>query len=164
MGFHGHEIVMEGVAPATPQSPRSDDPGSDPMAERGPDLWREVHCWALSTDRKDVSRWLARFEIRIGCGECRRHWQAILNGQPPEISSNETLFAWSVHMHNAVNRQLNKPEMAVDAARTFWTDTRCRQTLTAVGASSDQPPRRKGPCAGCGGNKTATQSKKEARR
>jgi len=137
---------------------------SDKLLERGPDLWSELHCWALTTDRKDIRRWLARFETRIGCGECRRHWQTLVNQQPPDDSSNETLFAWSVRLHNSVNQQLNKPEMPVEAARSLWTDRRCRQTDGAGSGSSARRSPRKGRCAGCGGTKAATQPKKEVRR
>jgi hypothetical protein len=126
---------------------------SDKLLQRGPGLWCELHRWALTTDRKDAARWLARFEARIGCGDCRRHWQAILQEQPPDLESNEMLFVWSVDMHNAINRTLNRSEMTVDEAKSYWTNRRCRQSLAARNGIPSQRITAKAGCRGCGGNK-----------
>jgi len=129
---------------------RVEHKAGDWWLERGPRLWCELHRWALTTDRTDVNRWLARFATRIGCGDCRRHWEALMREQPPDFSTNKALFDWTVRMHNAVNRRLNKAEMGVDAAEHYWTDRPCRETDAArVGSSRTAPSR--APCRGCGG-------------
>jgi hypothetical protein len=132
---------------------------SGKLLQRGPELWCELHCWALSTDRKNALRWLLRFETRIGCGECRLHWQALMQQEPPDFSSNEALFAWSVRMHNAVNRLLDKPEMAVDAARSHWTSQSGCGSAAASGRNSGRSTAGRSGCAGCGGKRRAQLKK-----
>ena len=116
---------------------------SDEWLKRVPELWGEVHRWALTANlQKEPHRWLARFATRIGCGECREHWEAYLAEFPPDFSSNEALFAWTVAAHNAVNRRLGKPEMTVEAARAYWT-TRKAQPIKSGSAAPCIPCREK---------------------
>ena len=133
------------------------DDAPDRLVTRGPELWCELHRWALTSDRSGALRWLARFETRIGCGDCRRHWQALVCEQPPDFASSETLFAWSVRMHNAVNRRLNKPEISVNAAAAYWRDRQCREAVAGHGEEFGRRSQPASPCRGCGGKK-ATQS------
>ena len=92
----------------------------DRWAVKGPQLWRELHRWALTTDRKEPMRWLDQFAKRIGCGECKLHWLKLVRQQPPDASSNDALFAWSVRVHNTVNRHLGKAELTLEAAAGYW--------------------------------------------
>ena len=132
----------------------------DKLSTRGPELWCELHHWALTSHstQNDAIRWLARFEARIGCGDCRRHWQKLLTEHPPDVESNEDLFAWSVAMHNAINRALNKPEMTMDEAKSYWIDRRCRQSLAGRNGNPGQRITTKGGCRGCGGNKAVASN------
>jgi hypothetical protein len=66
---------------------------------------------------QDDTAWLAGFTRRVPCGDCRRHWQAHLAGNPPDWAN---YFAWSVTAHNAVNLLLGKPEMPLASARMHY--------------------------------------------
>ncbi|HUB24117.1 MAG TPA: ERV1/ALR-related protein, partial [Tepidisphaeraceae bacterium] len=98
-----------------PQRPPQQDPPAN-----GPQLWADLHQWALTTDLSDVVQWLARFAARVPCGECRRHWLAAVANSPPLLESREKLFAWTVDLHNVVNRRLGKPPMSLADARRRW--------------------------------------------
>lgn len=131
---------------------------TDELLLRGPQLWRELHHWALTTDRRDAPRWLVRFATRIGCGECRREWETLVTEHPPDCSSNEALFAWSVAAHNAVNRRLGKPEMSLEAAEVYWKDRRSRDAVAdrhQKSVGNTKHVRSASPCAGCGGKRAA---------
>ena len=149
----------------TALSNQLDSNGPDRLSIRGPVLWGELHRWALTTDRKVVSRWLTRFAARIGCGECRRHWEALVTQMPADLSSNAALFAWSVTMHNAINMRLGKPEMTVDAAQVRWKD-RPPEVVPPVRrrtVNGQTTARIRTGCRGCGG-KVATESASEGLR
>jgi hypothetical protein len=82
-------------------------------------MWAELHRRGLTYngDQKAELAWLEAFTARIGCGTCRQHWRELLTRTPPDLSSPEACFAWTVHAHNAVSRQLGKREWTLDEAR-----------------------------------------------
>jgi len=86
-------------------------------------IWGELHRHTLLPDAIDPGReavWLTKFALRIGCAECLFEWVRLLDANPPDFSSRDGYFAWSVLVHNLVNRKLGKPEMAVEEARARW--------------------------------------------
>ena len=42
------------------------------------------------------------------CGECAGHFQKILEKFPPQVSTRSTAAAWACHVHNEVNKSLEK--------------------------------------------------------
>lgn len=85
---------------------------------QGPALWGKLHRFALRRPTEARARkWLKGFERRISCGECRKHWGAVLKATPPDFAD---LFAWSVAAHDAVNAMLGKPAFGVEAARRVY--------------------------------------------
>lgn len=89
-----------------------------------PATWAELHTRALRREGREVrddSRWLGVFGIRIqGRCECRKNWTDELKRLPPDYSN---YFAWTVAIHNAVNRlpHLNKPELGLEEAHQIWS-------------------------------------------
>lgn len=41
-------------------------------------------------------------------GECAGHFRQILNQFPPQVSSRSSAAAWACHVHNEVNKSLQK--------------------------------------------------------
>lgn len=41
-------------------------------------------------------------------GECAGHFRTILDKYPPQVSSRSAAAAWGCHVHNEVNKSLNK--------------------------------------------------------
>ncbi|MCJ1235531.1 hypothetical protein MMC14_003500 [Varicellaria rhodocarpa] len=42
------------------------------------------------------------------CGECASHFRAILTKFPPQVKTRSTAAAWACHVHNEVNKSLQK--------------------------------------------------------
>lgn len=89
------------------------------------ELWRELHERALSfvgrNDSTFINAWankLPRFTMQK-C-KCREFWKAWRAGHPPDFSSREAYFAWTVACHNAVNSKLGKKEWTVAEAKKVW--------------------------------------------
>lgn len=81
-------------------------------------LWSALHRRALAVPAGESdAAWLAGFRQAIPCGDCRKHWDAMLAATPPDWSA---YFAWTVARHNEVNRRLGKPEMGLEEALQRW--------------------------------------------
>lgn len=91
--------------------------------EEGPKKWAELHqrSWTIKTivPGKETE-WLEKFERTIPCGECKAHWHQVVVENPPDFSSHEAYFRWTVDCHNLVNRSLGKPLMSYEDAETIW--------------------------------------------
>lgn len=94
-------------------------PEADP-SDRFHRLWAELHArpWRMGSPEHEAD-WLAAFSRRVPCGTCQQHWVEILTATPPDFSSTDAYFAWTVAVHNAVNRRLGKPEIDVARARAI---------------------------------------------
>lgn len=93
---------------------------ADQMRDHGPKLWAALHRRPSQYTPTNDAAWLADFERRLGCPECVNHWRSILADLPPDTVSPARYFAWTVHVHNRVNRQLAKRELALHEARELW--------------------------------------------
>lgn len=82
--------------------------------------WHKLHCFPFSDDWGCQSRcqWWKNWQEtipNIGC-DCRKHWKAFVEQNPPSFASREAFFAWTVYAHNQVNKRLGKPELSIEAA------------------------------------------------
>lgn len=94
--------------------------------EWGPPLWRRFHAFAAQYDplvvpQKDVRMWYRDFANSVPCLSCQTKYRAILESTyqltDEILSSRETLFEWTVTVHNAVNMFLHKPLMTLEEAK-----------------------------------------------
>lgn len=93
---------------------------------KGVATWAELHLRYLRHDGSDDAKWLMEdFTRRIprrNCA-CMRHWLELLKTNPPRWAE---AFVWSVEVHNAVNRRiereqgLKRPCLSVAEARERW--------------------------------------------
>jgi hypothetical protein len=111
----------------------------------GPPFWRTIHFVALGYPRRptreDAAAYRAFFEgigSVIPCKVCAVHYSTNIKRMPVAnaIGSPESLFQWTVAMHNLVNTQQGKPVLSPDVARAML--------LTETGEG-----RRMGAKAGC---------------
>ena len=95
----------------------------------GPYMWGAIHLISLgapdqidSATKNAYSMFFQQLPYILPCASCARHLQENLANSPVEshLQGKETLFAWSVQLHNTVNRQLGKSEMTLDKAREHW--------------------------------------------
>lgn len=88
-------------------------------------LWKELHLHALLMTAPPVpvvegiwvGRWLAKLG---GCSACLNDAAAWISANPPDVSSSEALFAWSVSLHNYVNRKIGKAEWTLPEAISHY--------------------------------------------
>lgn len=87
-------------------------------------LWLLLHSYAhalpdgpLSPDQAAHARaWLSSFDeaVRLasaGSCPCHQHWAAIRTANPPDLSTRQTFYWWTVHVHDQVNARLGKPRV-----------------------------------------------------
>lgn len=86
--------------------------GAEKPEQWGPRKWRTLHRrpWSPRFNPDTEPRWLHRFALTIPCGECRAHFDALLDARPPQMQSARAYHDWTVAIHNDVNRMLGKPE------------------------------------------------------
>ncbi|MEO6846254.1 MAG: ERV1/ALR-related protein [Chthoniobacterales bacterium] len=77
----------------------------------GPRLWSELHTSAREwdqnkTDMSDIITYLENFANHIPCTDCRKHWDAAIAAHPLDETNYS---AWTVTIHNFINRILGKP-------------------------------------------------------
>jgi len=75
-------------------------------------LWEELHQ-KNNADAKWLSKWVKKIP-QFGCA-CRESFQLILREFPPRF---DDWFTWTVDVHNAVNRKLNRKEWTLEEAAT----------------------------------------------
>lgn len=98
----------------------------------GPHVWAAIHLICLGAPESftgsDTSGYRAFFTNLasiLPCEACREHLRQNLKETSIEAAlsgGRESLFKWSVQLHNTVNGQLGKPILPYDQAKAFWTD------------------------------------------
>ena len=83
--------------------------------EQSRELWEELHL-KKGADAKWLAGWVKRIP-KFGCA-CRKGFELILREIPPRF---DDWFAWTVEVHNAVNRKLGRKEWTLDEAVARWT-------------------------------------------
>lgn len=95
----------------------------------GPALWKAFHLVALGypsepthDNAETYKKFYTSFGTVIPCCKCRDNYQRHFIELPIEqgLGSKDDLFAWTVAMHNVVNRETNKPLVAVDVAKSSY--------------------------------------------
>ena len=53
-------------------------------------------------------------------GECASHFRALLEKFPPQVATRSVAAVWACHVHNEVNKSLNKPEFDCSKIGDFY--------------------------------------------
>lgn len=84
-------------------------------AELGRATWKYLHTvMARFPDKptEDESNalktYIHLFQRLYPCGECAEHFGEIIKKFPPQVSSRSAAAVWACHVHNEVNKSLNK--------------------------------------------------------
>lgn len=93
-------------------------------------LWSSIHYIALGypvnpteTEKKNYKEFLLNLWKVIPCQSCAIHYKENIKEQPildEDLENTETLFKWTVDIHNKVNKQLGKKKMTVEDARKMY--------------------------------------------
>jgi hypothetical protein len=85
--------------------------------------WEKLHKYPIEYKddwaEEKAKLWFTQWEINIpniSCS-CRRHWFEHKKKKPPNFSSPEDFFKWSVTIHNMVNIMLDKPIVSLEEAQ-----------------------------------------------
>lgn len=84
-------------------------------AELGRATWKYFHTVMArfpdkpTTDESEALKsYIHLFQRLYPCGECSEHFRQILDKFPPQTSSRSAAAVWACHVHNEVNKSLDK--------------------------------------------------------
>jgi Erv1 / Alr family len=88
----------------------------------GPNLWGTLHLLCLTGSI--TPEFVEEFAKVIPCPSCAGHFSTLISQSPlPNSQDPDTLFEWSVEIHNLVNKRIGKKVVTVDEARQHWTSS-----------------------------------------
>jgi hypothetical protein len=85
----------------------------------GKEGWRFIHFVAVTYQPSKKEEYLKFFQNLpeiLPCPVCGEHFKHNMAKLPPRMDSNQTLFEWSVDMHNLVNKENGKKIYTYDQA------------------------------------------------
>lgn len=94
------------------------------MKDLGPKKWAELHRRPFEVAVLPDWDWLIKFGQSIPCGDCKRKWLELVRQTPPDFSTVDGYFNWTVDRHNEVNRLLDKLVITYERARQIWCTKR----------------------------------------
>ena len=88
--------------------------------------WHAIHYVALGypdapteQDTRIYNEFFSSLGYVLPCKLCTGHYADHVVKYPISLTNRESLFKWTVDIHNSVNRSLGKKEFTVDEARTY---------------------------------------------
>lgn len=106
-------------------------------AELGRATWKYFHTVMArfpdkpTTDESAALKsYIHLFQRLYPCGECSEHFRQILDKFPPQTSSRSAAAVWACHVHNEVNKSLNKDIFDCSNIGDFY-DCGCAEDGTA---------------------------------
>jgi FAD-linked sulfhydryl oxidase len=113
-------------------------------AELGNAAWKVLHTTMAkfpdkptSDDSQALKSYVHLFARLYPCGECARHFQQILKKFPPQAGSRNAAAAWACHVHNEVNKSLDKEEFDCSKIGDFY-DCGCADDDPAKGSAKER--------------------------
>lgn len=93
----------------------------------GKHMWASIHFVALAypdvpteTDKNTFHAFYTNLYKVLPCNTCREHLKETLDNQHPLhanfLKNKESLFKWTVDLHNIVNKRLKKKVLTLDEA------------------------------------------------
>jgi hypothetical protein len=85
----------------------------------GKEGWRFIHFVAVTYDPSKKEAYLNFFQNLpkiLPCPVCGEHFKENMAKMPPRMESNQTVFEWTVDMHNLVNKENGKKIYTYDQA------------------------------------------------
>jgi hypothetical protein len=59
----------------------------------------------------------------LPCLDCQNHYKKMFIDYPPVMINKDTLFKWTVDIHNKVNERIGKKTVTVEEAYNIWMNT-----------------------------------------
>lgn len=98
---------------------------TDPKAW-GPAAWRTIHAFALQADKQGrqgyetFKNFLGNTSHMLPCEACQKHMNDYIFRMRTQYGA-QSMFEYTVHFHNDVNKRLGKPIMSLEQARSLWS-------------------------------------------
>ena len=96
----------------------------------GPYLWFFIHTLCLEypsnpteNDRKKIKQFFLNLGNIIPCEQCSKHYSQNLgsiSNIDNALNNSDSLFNWSVELHNSVNKMLGKKTWSNDEAMSYY--------------------------------------------
>lgn len=105
----------------------------------GPHVWAAIHLICLGapetfsgSDSSGYRAFFTNLASILPCEKCQEHLRQNLKEASLEAAlsgGRDSLFRWSVQLHNMVNSQLGKAIIPYEEARAFWDKVATGETL-----------------------------------
>lgn len=94
--------------------------------------WTSIHFCALGYPKNPSNKIKQNFKIYFNdilpeilpCESCRTHLRKTLQSEHPitdnDLKNKDTLFKWTVDLHNIVNQRLHKPIISLETALSIY--------------------------------------------
>jgi hypothetical protein len=95
----------------------------------GPKLWFVIHTFALNypdnptyEDRRVMEEFFNNLKYSIPCHKCRIHYRQNLQNNPiiSYLDNKQSLFKYTVDLHNLVNKSLGKKIYSYDEVTSIY--------------------------------------------
>jgi len=60
----------------------------------------------------------------IPCKKCSKHYKEYILNNPPNLENKDSLFKWTIDIHNNVNKILNKDIITYEEAYDIWLNNK----------------------------------------
>ncbi|KAN0066472.1 hypothetical protein ACQY0O_000566 [Thecaphora frezii] len=114
-------------------------------AALGRSTWHFLHTMTLrfpdkptKEQRQTLKTFFETFALLYPCGDCARHFQALIKELPPQTASRMNAALWLCTVHNHVNERLGKHEFPCDKLDESY-DCGCGPDKPEGGSDSTSP-------------------------
>jgi hypothetical protein len=105
----------------------------------GPSAWNFIHsvCYGAPEvltyeDVQSYKNFFYSLQNVLPCPVCRQHYKDNLSSVPMHFRTRDELFAWSVELHNSVNKMLGKRQYTVKEALKKFEENNGRGRYTLL--------------------------------
>ncbi|KAI9762243.1 MAG: Bud site selection protein bud4 [Chaenotheca gracillima] len=118
-------------------------------AELGRAAWKLFHTTMAKFPDKPsrdesvaLQSYIHLFARLYPCGECASHFRKILEKFPPQVATRSTAAAWACHVHNQVNKSLDKEAFDCSKIGDFY-DCGCADEVADLKPEMSEDSKRK---------------------
>jgi hypothetical protein len=108
----------------------------------GRHLWYSIHFIALDYPDAPTAEQMEQYQVffeNLGsvlpCYKCSQNYKRHLQEMPltaHALASKDNLFAWTVALHNIVNKETGKAEWKIDQAKRFYMDPEFNKKVCTI--------------------------------
>jgi len=165
IGGEGHHALSPGATASSNNAPQTlthssaATSGLSPITkeEIGRATWTFLHTLAAQypekptrQQRRDAASLIDILTRMYPCGECARHFRAVVAEVPPRVASRQEFSLWMCQVHNVVNRSLGKPIFNCNLTNSRWSGIECDEEDACSLDLTGSPTRFKGSVVGRG--------------